>query len=112
MTEFVQKHRPYPGQHFAAIQIYQWMKPTRARFAGVGYCETTIFLILESVPMDAAGIQRYRRVAELSIGKGNGLALPLDRTGVMTWRGEPVYVHEIPDMLGEKPWGEQEVILI
>lgn len=114
-SEFTQKHRHYNGQHFAAIQVYKWMKLKRDDISlKIHLYETTHFLILESVVTGYGNIQRYRRVGDLVLGKGDdfGLIYEHDRDGVIKWKGRAVHLGDIMDMLNERPWREEEIVLI
>ena len=109
-TEFAQKHQPYPGQIFAAIQIYKEINQIWDREGYMHRLETITILLLESTPLttDSSQIQQFRRVGKLDIRRGNHR---LRQNEFVVWMGKSGY-RDVLDMLRKKPWSEREIVLI
>lgn len=120
--ELHQKHKPYTGQHFAAVQVVDYDKKFSEAHRWivrsleeeeVQTARTTRFLILESV--SGSERRQYRRIMLLDLHEGR---LPRWNHGgkMLEWKGEcerdKVTARDAWRLVKQTPWDEVEITLI
>ncbi|KAK7449314.1 hypothetical protein VKT23_013457 [Stygiomarasmius scandens] len=104
-TEYSQKHRPYPGQHFAVIRVLELKVFSHAGQFDSEHVLRTFFLVLESVEENPSW---YRRVASLNLPR---LFKHL-QSPTMECEGRLVYEGEILEMVRDLPWQNRRIQLV